>query len=131
MRYSKKPKKGRTKEPDVYDFDPLTKITTQAPEEEACPDSTISNPHNAREYYLRGLLFEKSGDSSRAIADYDKAINLDPRLAWAYYRRALAHGAKGNSAEQSKDLQAAARLGLWMAMDMLTLYSDIGRGDLT
>lgn len=131
MEYSKKPKKKKSKGLARDDFDPLASLSSIKKFPESSPaHRDVSNPQNARDYYLRGLSFEKRGDHLRAIADYDKAISLDSRLAWAYYRRALMHGAEGNRAQQSKDLQAAARLGLWMAVDMLTLNSINGKGNL-
>jgi tetratricopeptide (TPR) repeat protein len=32
----------------------------------------------------RGLAYRAKGDNDRAIADYNEAIRLDPRLAQAY-----------------------------------------------
>jgi len=85
------------------------------------PDGMIeTHPHDAKGYYNRGRAYQRSGDFLNAIGDYDKAIALDPRLAWAYYHRGLAHGDRGNRRQQVRDLKAAARLGLGMARDILT-----------
>ena len=45
-------------------------------------------PKNAKVYYYRGLVRDCSGDYNLAIADYSKAIQLNPRLAHAYHKRA-------------------------------------------
>ena len=76
---------------------------------------------NARAYYLNGLSHEERGEYTSAIRDYDRAISLDPGLAWAYYHRGIAHGGAGHHRKQVEDLRTAARLGLAIAVDMLTV----------
>jgi tetratricopeptide (TPR) repeat protein len=78
-----------------------------------------THPHDAKGYYNRGRAYQRRGDCLNAIGDYDRAIALDPRLAWAYYYRGLAHGDRGNRRQQARDLKAAARLGLGIALDIL------------
>lgn len=73
----------------------------------------------ARAHYLRGLAQEERGEYIYAIREYDRALSLDPRLAWAYYHRGIAHGSSGNFRQETEDLQAAARLGLRAAADAL------------
>src|SRR5450830_460290 len=38
----------------------------------------------------RGNAFRIKGDNDRAIADFDAAIRLDPKYAFAFYNRGLA-----------------------------------------
>ncbi|HBL23491.1 MAG TPA: hypothetical protein DDZ40_05175 [Deltaproteobacteria bacterium] len=84
------------------------------------PDGMVeTHPHDAKGYYNRGRAYQRRGDCLNAIGDYDRAIALDPRLAWAYYHRGLAHGDQGNRRQQARDLKAAARLGLGIARDIL------------
>ena len=45
-------------------------------------------PGNAKVYYYRGLVHECRGDYNLAIEDYNKALQLNPRLAHAYHKRA-------------------------------------------
>lgn len=48
-------------------------------------------------YYNRGQVWhDGKGDYDRAIADYTKAIEIDPKYVWAYYNRSLAWYKKGN-----------------------------------
>jgi len=46
-------------------------------------------------YYNRGGAYEKKGEVDHAIADYTKAIALDPKYAFAYVNRGHAYGRKG------------------------------------
>ena len=82
---------------------------------------TDGTEHNARAYYVRGLSHEERGEYANAIREYDRAISLDPCLAWAYYHRGIAHGGAGHRRKKVEDLRAAARLGLGIAIDMLTV----------
>lgn len=47
-------------------------------------------------YYNRGLSYRRKGDIDRAIADYSKAITLNPRDADFYTNRGIAYSIKGN-----------------------------------
>ena len=38
-------------------------------------------------YFNRGIAYQAKGERDRAIADYDKAIALNPKYANAYYNR--------------------------------------------
>ncbi len=92
------------------------------------PDGMIeTHPRDAKGYYNRGRAYQRRGDCLNAIGDYDKAIVLDPRLAWAYYHRGLAHGDRGNRRQQVRDLKAAARLGLGIALDILAARKRTGK----
>jgi tetratricopeptide (TPR) repeat protein len=89
--------------------------------------------HRARTYYLRGLSHEARGEYALAIREYDRAIRLDQRLAWAYYHRGIAHGNMGDPGRRAEDLREAARLGLRIAIDMLALSGRVNEkpGDNT
>lgn len=54
-------------------------------------------------YFRRGLAYYERGEYDRAIADYTKAIALDPNLAGAYHSRGLAY------VQQARDLLVKAR----------------------
>ena len=50
----------------------------------------------ADDYNSRGLAKEAKGDHDGAIADYSRAIELDPEVHSLYYLRGLAKEAKGD-----------------------------------
>ena len=50
----------------------------------------------ATDYYNSGLRKQESGDLDGALADYDKALALEPRLADAYNNRANIKLQKGD-----------------------------------
>jgi tetratricopeptide (TPR) repeat protein len=52
------------------------------------------NPSDVDSYNNRGAAYEAKGDNERAIADFNKALDIDPRLAKAYYNRAAVYRAK-------------------------------------
>jgi tetratricopeptide (TPR) repeat protein len=47
-------------------------------------------------YRNRGIAYEKASDYDRAIADYNKAIELNPQFAETYVDRGVAFSNKGN-----------------------------------
>ena len=49
---------------------------------EALEKAIALNPKNARAYYYRGLCFHRKNDRRAAIADFEKARELDPTLDW-------------------------------------------------
>jgi tetratricopeptide (TPR) repeat protein len=49
--------------------------------------SLLANPSTAIEYVMRGTAQAQLGDADGAIADYDRAISIDPRLLLAYNNR--------------------------------------------
>jgi tetratricopeptide (TPR) repeat protein len=52
------------------------------------------NPKDADTYNNRGAAYQIKGENERAIADFSKALDIDPRLAKAYYNRAAGYQAK-------------------------------------
>ena len=53
-------------------------------------------PSTADGYNNRGMARKAKGDLDGAIADYTKAIEIDPRDAHAYYNRGIARDDKGD-----------------------------------
>ncbi|TIX03958.1 MAG: tetratricopeptide repeat protein, partial [Mesorhizobium sp.] len=57
-----------------------------------------------------GLAWSNKGDDDRAIADYDQAVDLDPKLADAYYALGLAWAHKGDHDQAIIDYDQAIAL---------------------
>jgi tetratricopeptide (TPR) repeat protein len=49
----------------------------------ACDQAIRQNPRNAEAYYNRGVEYHDKGDRDRAIADFTKAIEINPKYAKA------------------------------------------------
>lgn len=87
--------------------------------------TSVLDPHNAAvataaaegdtaaqaaAYYERGNQQFELGDHAAAIADYDRALELDPAHARAYNNRGLAHAFVGNVEQALADYNAAIRV---------------------
>ena len=66
--------------------------------------------------FLLGLgaewLHYDKGEYNKAIADYNKAIELNPKDADAYNNRAIAYYHKGNIEKACADARKACNLGM-------------------
>ena len=62
-------------------------------------------------YYRRGRGYHKQGNLDSAIADYGRAIGLNPDLARAYSNRGFAYGGKGELDRAVASYKKAAALG--------------------
>jgi len=60
------------------------------------PPTPAAVQMSAADYSARGFARQAKGDLDGALADYDQALELDPRNLEACYRRGLARQAKGN-----------------------------------
>ena len=54
---------------------------------QACDQAIRQNPRDAVSYANRGVEYRNKGDLDRALADYSKAIEVDPKHVLAYYNR--------------------------------------------
>jgi len=61
----------------------------------------------ARAYEGRGLVRLRRGDNAGAIADFNTALQRQPKAAWALYGRGLAEQRLGKKAEGDADAAAA------------------------
>ena len=77
------------------------------------------NPKFIEAYDMRGLCYTKLGNHEQAVKDFDKAIELNPKFAAAYNNRGVVYGMMGNHEQEIIDTQAAARLGLEAAQNLL------------
>jgi tetratricopeptide (TPR) repeat protein len=61
-------------------------------------------------YYKRGVAYQFKGDLDRAIADYNKAIELRPNHVRAYESRGSAYASKGVYTNAVADVTKASEL---------------------
>jgi tetratricopeptide (TPR) repeat protein len=71
-------------------------------------------------YANRGLAYSVKGDHARAMADLDKAIELDPNMARAFFTRGNVFSAKGDYDHAIADFDKAVSLN--------PLYADAYKG---
>ena len=58
----------------------------------------------------RGLVYLRQGRYQKAIADYDAALDLSPKVAWSLYGRGIARQRLGLTAAGQADIAAATAL---------------------
>jgi len=63
-------------------------------------------------YHSRGRAWAAKGDDNRAIADYNKAIEIQPNYGMAYYHRSVAERRLGRSLQADSDRETARRHGV-------------------
>ena len=82
--------------------------------------------------YFRGLNYAFKDKYSEAITEYDKAIALDPKNAYAYYSRGYAYGKKGQHdqaiADCTKAIEIDPRLA-WAYNNRGLIYGKGGQYD--
>lgn len=81
-----------------------------------CNAALRLSPKNAGFLDSRGLVFLRSGDYAKAVADYDMALAQRPSIAWSHYGRGIAKLRQGLASE--------GQAGIAQAM---TLDSDLER----
>jgi tetratricopeptide (TPR) repeat protein len=59
----------------------------------------------ARPYYDRGAAYQLKSDFDHAIADYSRALKLNPSYVEAYHARSVAYSNQGASARAIADLE--------------------------
>jgi tetratricopeptide (TPR) repeat protein len=67
---------------------------------------------DADTYYNRGNAYEKKGQYDKAISDFTKAIEINPRHADAYYSRGVVYYYKKDYEKALDDFYKAQKLGL-------------------
>jgi len=80
----------------------------------SAPQKSVSNPPaslaSARDYFEQGDYEYEQGNCDQAIADYSRAIELNPKLAEAYNNRAYVHMVKKEYGAALGDLNQALQL---------------------
>src|SRR5215468_7218949 len=61
-------------------------------------------------YARRGVAYDDKGDYDRAIADFNEAIRLDPKIAMFQANRGLSYSNKGDYERAITDYDQAIRL---------------------
>jgi tetratricopeptide (TPR) repeat protein/predicted aspartyl protease len=72
-------------------------------------DAALRRMKSANFFDSRGLVELRMGQYDRAIADYDAALQMNPRTAWSLYGRGLARKHKGDAAGKA-DMDAAVAI---------------------
>jgi tetratricopeptide (TPR) repeat protein len=67
-------------------------------------------PNTAAFLDSRGLVYLRQKNYDKAIADYDAALRLQPKIVWSLYGRGLARQRKGMTAQAQADIAAATAL---------------------
>jgi len=68
------------------------------------------HPHHAVDYNNRGLIYFQSGQPEKALADYNKALQLNPQLDSVYNNRANYYASVGKLSEALADYEQALDL---------------------
>jgi lipoprotein NlpI len=66
-------------------------------------EAIAAAPDDARSYFFRGSLHESFRQHKEAVANFDKAVKLDPKLADAYDHRGSEHFKLGHIKESIAD----------------------------
>lgn len=61
-------------------------------------------------YCQRGYAWHEKGDYDKAIADYTKCVQINPKFAWGWYKRASAYAYKGENKKALSELKQAITL---------------------
>jgi len=70
----------------------------------------IKTPTTAEEFLKRGQSYTDKNDYDKAIADYSKALQLNPNLADAYKKRGIAYALKGDYDQAIENLTQSIML---------------------
>ena len=87
-------------------------------------DALQRSPQNAYLSYNRGNLYAQRHDYQRAIDDYTRALQIDERLAEAWFNRGLAKIYAKKISEGIEDLSKAGELGLYQAYSVIKKYRE-------
>ena len=58
-------------------------------------------------YTLRGVVYNKQGKFTKAISDFDKAIEINPNDSTVYIERGMAYDKQGNHVQAGSDYNQA------------------------
>ena len=72
----------------------------------------LAEMSDAQSHYQRGLGFLESGELDQAVADFARALELNPQIPGAYLNRAWAYTLLGRDREARADIEMAVELGV-------------------
>jgi len=78
-----------------------------------------TGPQNFDGLRQSGMAYGKLGDHKQALADSNRAIELDPKNAQAYVNRGMAYSRLNYDDQAISNYKSAARLGNKQAQDHL------------
>ena len=90
---------------------------------------TLSQTQYAEIYFRQGFDRYKQGEYQKALADYNQAIRLNPKLAVAYFYRSLVYRKQGEYEKALAELNQVIRLNPKFALAYAvrgTIYSQQG-----
>ena len=67
--------------------------------------TACSSVNPVKKHFNQGVVNHNSGDCEQAIADYDKAVELDPDYASAYYNRGMSYADSGDLEQAIADFE--------------------------
>ena len=73
-------------------------------------DTVRKSPHKARPYNNRGIVYDKQGNFTQAMSDFNKAIEINPNYAEAYNNRGIIYDKQGNFTQAMSDYNKAIEL---------------------
>src|ERR1043166_4328907 len=89
--------------------------------------ASAQKPQSAKKYVKQGLERFGRNDILGAIAEYDRAISVDPKYADAYFGRGKAKRAAGDLDGAIEDYEMTANLSPELATNNHDITQEIGR----
>ena len=75
-----------------------------------CDDAIDSDSRNSNYFDSRGWVYLRQGKYKKALADFDRSLELQPEAAWSLYGRGLTRARLGDAGQAETDLAAARKL---------------------